>query len=379
MIRVRSDMTLFLCIVALVGSGLIILYSASSVVAQLKYGSNFYFIARQAGWAAAGFFCMMVIKSRDYRNLRTPTWVFSAIGIVVFLLIVAVFVDAKSHRWLRIAGVSLLQPSEFAKPALAIFLAYFVTLRAESINRTRTVITAALAIGVPAITVAIGDLGTAVVLVLTAAVVFFVAGLQRKFFFGAAGLSVVLIIIAVVAKPYRVQRIIGYLDPDYTKLEMLGLKENVKKYAESSNSTRDPSYQVRQSKIAVGSGGVLGAGPGRGRQKLFFLPEAHTDFIYAVACEELGLWGGGGLLIAFMIICWQGFRLYWIALDDFGKNLALGITACIVIQALINMSVVLDIAPTKGIPLPMISYGGSSLLSTLISMGLLLSVSDRAG
>ncbi|MCX6624453.1 MAG: putative peptidoglycan glycosyltransferase FtsW [Acidobacteria bacterium] len=378
MTRTRVDMTLFLCIVAMVGAGLIILYSASSVVAQLKYKSNFFFIGRQAGWAVAGFVCLMLLKNRDYRELKTPKWAFGAIGIVVALLLLVLVIDTKSHRWIRMGALSL-QPSEFAKPALAIFLAFFVSQRADSINKRKTLVTAAVALGLPVIAIAIGDLGTAVVLVATAAVVFYVAGLERKFFVAAAGLTLMLLILAVVWKPYRVQRIIGYLDPDYAKLEMIGLKDRVKRYAESSNSPRDPSYHARQSKIAVGSGGVTGLGLMRGRQKLFFLPEAHTDFIYAVASEELGLVGGTALLFGFMVICWRGLRLYWIAADDFGKNLALAITTCLVIQALTNMSVVLDMAPTKGIPLPMISYGGSSLLSTLISMGLLLSVSDRAG
>lgn len=377
MTRTRSDMALFFCIVAMVGAGLIILYSASSVVAQFKYHSRFFFLSRQAGWAVAGFLSLMFLKDRDYRRLNTPMWAFGVIGMVVALLLLVLIVDGHSHRWLRMGAFSI-QPSEFAKPALAIFLAFFVTQRAGSLNRSRTVLTAALAVGLPVIAISIGDLGTAVVVVSTAAVVFYVAGLERKFFLGAALLTVLFIFAAVIAKPYRAQRIIGYVDPDYTYLEMIGLKDKVKRYAESSNSTRDPSYQARQSRIAVGSGGVFGLGIMHGKQKLFFLPEAHTDFIYAVVSEEFGLFGSTILPAGFLFIGWRGIRLYWTASDDFGRNLALAITVSLVIQALINMSVVTDIAPTKGIPLPMISYGGSSLLSTLISMGLLLSISDRA-
>ncbi|MCC7496281.1 MAG: cell division protein FtsW [Bryobacterales bacterium] len=376
MTRIRTDMYLFWCVVAMVGAGLIILYSASSVVAQFKHDSNFFFFFRQVGWAAVGFVALMTIKNQDYRQLNMPQWAFGAIGTVMALLLLVLILDTHSHRWLRMGFLSI-QPSEFAKPALAIFLAFFVTQRADTLNRTRTVLTAALALGLPVFAVVVGDLGTAVVLLATAAVVFYVAGLRRRYFIGAGIITVMLLFAAAVHKPYRLQRLIGYVDPEYKLLDMVGLKDRVKRYAESSNSSRDPSYQARQSKIAVGSGGVTGLGLMRGKQKLFFLPEAHTDFIYAVACEELGLVGGGLLLAGFMFICWRGFRLYWIAADDFGRNLALAITSCLVIQALINMSVVLDIAPTKGIPLPMISYGGSSLLSTLISMGLLLSVSDR--
>jgi len=136
---------------------------------------------------------------------------------------------------------------------------------------------------------------------------------------------------------------------------------------------------VRQSKIAVGSGGLTGLGLMQGKQKLLYLPEAHTDFIYAVVGEELGLAGCAGLVALFMVILWRGLHLVRAAPDDFGRYLALGVTSMVVVQALMNMSVVLDLAPTKGIPLPMISYGGSSLLSTMASMGLLLSVSEQAG
>jgi cell division protein FtsW len=183
----------------------------------------------------------------------------------------------------------------------------------------------------------------------------------------------------VASKPYRVARVIGYVDPHYTLVDKINPGGQLKAYVHSSLATRDPAYQARQSKIAIGSGGTLGVGLMQGKQKLFYLPEAHTDFIYAVVGEELGLWGAMALLVGFFLILWRGFRLFWLAPDDFGKYLALGITASVVIQALINISVVLDMGPTKGIPLPMISYGGSSLLSTLASLGMLLSVSEHAG
>jgi cell division protein FtsW len=143
-------------------------------------------------------------------------------------------------------------------------------------------------------------------------------------------------------------------------------------------TTRDAGYQAHQSRIAVGSGGAVGLGLRQGRQKLFYLPEAHTDFIYAVVGEELGLFGCTAVLAGFLIILWRGLQVCWVAHDDFGRYLALGLTSSIVIQALINISVVLDMGPTKGIPLPMISAGGSSLLSTLICLGMLLSVSEHA-
>ena len=172
---------------------------------------------------------------------------------------------------------------------------------------------------------------------------------------------------------------ISYFDPDYSKIEMIDTHGWVRAYVQRSTSVRDASYQPRQSKIAVGTGGVLGVGLMQGKQKLMFLPDAHTDFIYATVGEELGLWGTTAVLAGFLVILWRGARLFLHARDDFGKYLALGVTVSIVVQAFINMSVVLDMAPTKGFPLPMISFGGSSLLSTLMCLGMLLSVSEHEG
>jgi cell division protein FtsW len=217
------------------------------------------------------------------------------------------------------------------------------------------------------------------VLVATAAAVFYVAGLDRRYFIAAGAIAFLLAAGAVVAKPYRFGRIVAFVDPQGTILDQIDPEGRIKNYMHRASTAHDPSYQARQSKIAVGSGGVLGAGLMQGKQKILYLPEAHTDFIYAVVGEELGLWGTTAILAGFIIILWRGIQLVWTAPDDFGRYLALGVTASIVVQAFINMSVVLDIAPTKGIPLPMISAGGSSLLSTLTSLGILLSVGEHAG
>jgi cell division protein FtsW len=207
--------------------------------------------------------------------------------------------------------------------------------------------------------------------------VFYVAGLERRYFAVALAVALLLATAAVLWKPYRLARIIAFVDPGYTMLEKLDPSGRTKRYM-SESATRDTSYQARQSKIAVGSGGALGLGLMQGKQKILYLPEAHTDFIYAVVGEELGFFGSSAILGGFLIIVWRGLTLCWSAQDDFGRMLALGVTACITIQALINISVVLDMGPTKGIPLPMISAGGSSLLSTLICLGMLLSVSEHS-
>jgi cell division protein FtsW len=378
--QLKSDWLLFGTIVAMVGFGLVMVYSASSVVAQLNphINSSFYYAEHQLVWAVVSFIALMFFKRRDYRRLQSPAWAFGSLGMVLFLQILVFFLDSKTHRWFRLQGIGTLQPSEFAKPALIIFFAYFVTQKQDAINTRRTILAASLALAVLAATVGLGDLGTAVVLIVPAAVVFYVAGLERKFVAVAVLVGAIVAVGFIASKPYRMARIVGFFDPDYKLIGMLDHEGKIKKYV-SQSGTRDAGYQVRQSKIAVGSGGVLGLGLMQGRQKILYLPEAHTDFIYAVVGEELGLWGCGAVLAGFLVILGRGLQLYWVAHDDFGRYLALGVTSSIVIQALINMSVVLGMGPTKGIPLPMISAGGSSLMSTLICLGMLLSVSEHSG
>src|SRR5207244_7565653 len=196
--------------------------------------------------------------------------------------------------------------------------------------------------------------------------------LEWKYMLRVGLIAVALIVVAIASRGYRLGRIIAYVDPDYSRIEMVDPGGRLKAYIQRSTSVRDASYQPRQSRIAVGTGGVLGMGLMQSKQKLMFLPEAHTDFIYATVGEELGLWGTTAVLSGFIVILWRGARLFLLAREDFGKYLALGVTVSIVVQALVNISVVLDMMPTKGFPLPMISFGGSSLLSTLASLGMLL-------
>jgi cell division protein FtsW len=379
--RLRTDWLLFGTIVAMVCFGLVMIYSASSVTAQLnpRIKSSIYFAAHQLVWAALSFVGLMYFKRRDYRVLQSPGWAFGSVGVVLFLQILVYFFDPKTHRWFRLDGVGTLQPSEFAKPALVIFFAYFVTEKQDAINSKRTMAAASLALAVIAAAVGFGDLGTALVLIIPAAIVFYVAGLQRKFVLIALLTGLVFSIGFVASKPYRMARIIGFFDPQYKLISLIDRQDRVKRYVSESVTTRDAGYQVRQSKIAVGSGGFAGLGLMQGKQKILYLPEAHTDFIYAVVGEELGLFGCTAVLAGFLVILWRGLQLCWMAPDDFGRYLALGVTSSIVIQALINISVVLGMGPTKGIPLPMISAGGSSLMSTLMCLGMLLSVSERSG
>jgi cell division protein FtsW len=378
--KLKTDWILFLTIVAMVGFGLVMLYSASSAVAELRYGvEHYYFVVRQLGWAVASFLVLMYFKRMDYRRMNTPAWAFSGLGIVLGLLVMVYFADPRKHRWFHIAGIGSFQPSEFARPALILFLAYFIARRARLINDRRTIKQALVAVLMLAFMVVVADLGTALVPVITAIVVFWVAGLEKRYMARVALIGLALVAMAVFSRGYRLGRVIAYVDPDYSKIEAIDRHGWIRGYVQRSSSVRDASYQPRQSKIAVGTGGVLGVGLMQGKQKLMFLPDAHTDFIYATVGEELGLWGATAVLAGFVVILWRGARLFLLAGEDFGKYLALGVTVSIVVQALINMSVVLDMAPTKGFPLPMISFGGSSLLSTLASLGMLLSVSEHEG
>jgi cell division protein FtsW len=321
---------------------------------------------------------MMALKKTHYRKLQRPGVAFAAIGCALILLFIVYFADSAHHRWLRIGPVGL-QPSEIAKPALVIFLAYFVTWRARAINTRYTLMPAALAVGFVILAVVVADLGTAVVLGLTACVVFVVAGLDWRYFAVAAACGAVGVTFFIASKPYRLARVVGYIDPEFKIVEKLDPDERLKTYLQRSLTTRDTSYQAEQSKIAVGAGGIAGQGLMQGRQKLLYLPEAHTDFIYAVASEELGMIGSVGLLAGFLLIFWRGLRATVMVPDDFGRYLALGITTYVVVQGFMNISVVLGMMPTKGIPLPLISAGGSSLASTLASLGILMNVSEHAG
>jgi cell division protein FtsW len=378
--RLKTDRILFITILAMVACGIVLIYSASSAVAQLRYDyPTYYFVIRQIGWAVISFGFLMWFKRLDYRRMNTPAWAFSGLGLVLTMLLVVYVVDSEKHRWFKISGVGSLQPSEFAKPALILFLAYFLARRSQVINRQRTLAQAFLAIAVLALLVVVSDLGTAMVPVITALIVLWVAGLEKKILAGLMCLGLLLGVVAIVSKGYRLDRALSFVDPKFEMVDKIDPTGWIRAYTKHEDGKRDASYQPRQSLIAVAANGVVGAGIMEGKQKLMFLPEAHTDYIFASVAEETGLLGPMAIMTGFLVILWRGSRLFVLAKDDFGKYLALGITVAIVVQALMNISVVLDLAPTKGFPLPLISFGGSSLLSTLICLGMLLSVAEHEG
>ena len=380
--RLKTDWILFSTVLTMMSFGVLILYSASSVMADLdpRYHSSWHFVILQLVWAVVAVGVMMALKKVPYREFQTPTVAFGAIGVALMLLFAVYFMDAEHHRWLRLGGPLGVQPSEVAKPALVIFLAFFVTWRGRAINNPRhTLVPAALAVGFIIFAVVVADLGTAVVLGAAAMTVFFVAGLEWRYCFIVAIIAGLGVCVFIAKEPYRLGRVVRFFDPEFKIISKFDHEGRIKAWTEKSLRTHDTNYQLEQSKIAVGAGGVTGMGLMNGRQKLLYLPFAHTDFIYAVAGEELGLIGSCGLLLGFCVIFWRGLRAAFRINDDFGRYLALGVTAIVTAQAFINMSVVLGMMPTKGISLPLISYGGSSLLSTLALLGILMNVSEHAG
>ncbi len=377
--KLKTDWILFSTVVLMVLFGALMIYSASSVVADIRMGSSYYFALRQLIWIGIAIPLMMFMKRLNYRKLQTPAVAFTSMGLVVILLAMVYFADPKQHRWIRFGPFGGLQPSEFAKPALALFLAYFIALRSRAINSRYTLLPAFLALGFVTIAVALADLGTAIVLGATAAAVFIVAGLERRYILITCVIALVGGAVFIAAKPYRLVRVIRYVDPQMKVVDKVDKHGWIRAQMKKSITAKDTNYQAEQAKIAVGSGGPMGVGLMQGRQKLFYLPEAHTDTIYAVVGEEFGLFGSVALLIGFIIILWRGIRATVLIPDEFGRYLALGVTTMMVFQAFFNMSVVLGMMPTKGIPLPMISFGGSSLLVTLASLGILLNISEHAG
>lgn len=376
--RLKTDWILFLTVLAMVCFGLVMVYSSSSLIAELKYHvSSTYFFFRQLGWAVFSIALLLYCMKRDYRQWNDPRFAFAGLGLVLLLLLAVYLTDSGSHRWLK-AGPFSLQPSELAKPALALFLAFFLCRRLGAVNDKHTLGPIAISISVMALAVAVADLGTAVVLVATTVTVIFVAGVEYRYLAVCAVLGLLLGAGFIVMKPYRLARAIDFLDKDHRLLAKIDPNDRILKYARKTASTSDPGYQQRQAKIAVGSGGLAGVGLMQSKQKMLYLPEAQNDFIYAIVAEETGFLGSILLLAGFLVVLWRGFRTYMCATDNFGRYLALSVTICVVVQALINISVVLDLVPNKGIPLPFISYGGSSLLSTLLLMGMLLSVSEHA-
>ena len=359
--RVSVDRLLFIVTLLLVFIGLVMVFSASAVIAKERYHSGYFFLLRQMGWAVAGFVAMIVGMRLDYKRLKHPAVVFGLLGLTTLMLISVFFLDRAhhTHRWIHFSGFSF-QPSELAKPALILFLAFFLEARTRSMDDWRNTLLPAVlpTLVFIALIVFQPDLGTAIACGAITICILFVAGLEIKYLAYSFVGSLLPLYFLIFHVAYRRDRILAFLDP-YSDPQGRG-------------------FHIIQSLIAVSTGGLTGVGLMEGKEKLFYLPEPHTDFIFSVLGEELGLLGCMAVVILFAMLLWRGVRTALRTQDMFGRFLAVGITSMVVVQAFINISVVLGLMPTKGIPLPLISYGGSSLFITLACVGVLLNITKQS-
>jgi len=357
--KLAFDKVLFTAVMLLVGMGLVMVYSASAAFAHDSSVLSNPFLVKQALAAVIGLVLMSLIMHLDYRRLGEPVAIYALLGGVLVLL-VAVLSQPElngTSRWFFVGGFSA-QPSELAKLALIPFLAYQIDRKPDRVNHPEVLVPAAFFTLLTAGLILLEpDLGTAVLLVATVFLMLFLAGLSWRFVIGLAIAFVPLLWILVISVAYRRERLFAFLDPE-----------------------KDPlgsGFQALQSLIAIGSGGVFGLGAGRSLQKLYFLPHPESDFIFAIVAEELGMIGGLALVGLFGVLAWRGALAGLRAPDTFGRYLGWGLTGVLVLQALINVSVAIALLPTKGIPLPFISYGGSSLVVTMCACGVLLNLSQH--
>ena len=359
--KLKSDKLLFTATLLLVCISIVMVYSASAVIATERWQAPYRFLFKQAAWVLIGLSLMPIVMRIDYRSYRQPVVIWTGLGIVTVALIAVLFSKEVNgaRRWMLLGPLGI-QPSELAKIAIIIFTAALLERRMERINElSYALLPIGLATGgIVGLVLIEPDLGTAVSILVIASAMVFAAGVSYRYVVGLAIAAIPALWVVIMTSPYRVQRMMAFLDP--------------------WSDPQGGGYQVIQSMIAVGTGGIFGTGLMGGVQKLFYLPEPHNDFIYAVIAEELGLLGATTVLVCFCLITWRGLRTASRAPDRFGALLAVGLTAMIAFQALLNISVVTGLAPTKGIPLPFVSAGGSSLLINLLGMAILLNVSQHA-
>jgi cell division protein FtsW len=359
--KLAPDKWLFAATTGLSLFGVVMVYSASALIAERESGSQFYYVIKQGAWVAIGFVVMLLAMQFNYQQLKSKRIVYGLllVSTAALLSVFAFSASNGAHRWIKLPGMSI-QPSEISKLALVIFLAYFLEKRAgEETDFWRTFIPCGLVTAwLAALVVIEPDFGTALMLALIFVVMVYTAGARLLHLGMAAAPALIAAAGLLIFVPFRMKRLVTFLDP----------------WADPQGG----GFQVVQSLISVGSGGTNGLGFAQGKQKMLFLPFAHSDFIFAVIGEELGLVGSLAVVAVFALFLWRGIRTALLAPDRFGMLLSLGIVTSIVAQALFNISVVLSLVPTKGIPLPFISYGGSSLVPTLAAVGILLNVSQHA-
>jgi cell division protein FtsW len=359
--KLKSDKLLFTATLLLVCTSVVMVYSASAFISMENQGDPYLYLFKQGTWALLGLVLVPLMMRIDYRTYRQPVVIWTGLAIVVVALVAVLFGHARNgaNRWLLFGPLGV-QPSELAKVVVIVFIAALLERRMDRIDDPAY---ALLPIGIVlAVVVALilrePDLGTSVSIVVIAAVMVFAAGIDYRYVAGVCLAAVPALYFLLAFSEYRWRRVTSFLDP-------------------WANPLGD-GFQMIQSMIAVATGGIFGRGLMAGVQKLFYLPEPHNDFIYAVIAEELGFIGATVVIACFCVIAWRGLRTSLRAPDRFGAFLALGLTTMVAFQAFFNVSVVLGLLPTKGIPLPFVSYGGSSLLINLLGMGILLNVSQHA-
>jgi cell division protein FtsW len=352
------DVQLLFPVLFLVGIGIVMVYSASSALAMKKFGSDYFFLKKQAVFAVVGICTLVACRNIPYRWWRPLAYPLLAAALVmlVAVLVSSLAVTAGgSSRWLRL-GPLRFQPSEFARLALIVYLAYSMEKKADKIKEVsigflpHVVVMGMLAL----LIVRQPDFGSAAILAVLTWVMMFVGGVRLSALLATSGLMGLAGYYFVTSAEYRLRRVMTFLDPWQYK--------------------SDEGYQIVHSLMAFGTGGWWGAGIGKGHQKLFYLPEPHTDFIFSVIGEELGLAGVVVIIALYAVVVWKGIRIARGAPDLFGCYLAVGLTAALGLQICINMAVTLGLLPTKGLTLPFLSYGGTSLVLNMASIGILMSI-----
>jgi len=360
--KLSPDIWLFGVVLALVLLGVVMVYSASAIIAADRFGDPFFFLKKQLFWALLGGGLLWAALRLDYRRLERLVVPLLVVSIALLVLVlVPPFGQAinGTRRWFRIGPLSF-QPVELAKFALVLYLASFLTRRGEAIRSFwQGLFPILLVAGTMALlTFVQPDLGNSLALVVLTLVLAYLAGARVKHMAWVAAAALPLVALAVALKPYRWRRMVTFVNP--------------------WDDPQGSGFQIIQSFLALGSGGLTGRGLGGSKQKLFYLPEPYTDFIFAIVGEELGLLGALGVIALFAVLIWRGLRVGLRAPDPFGSYLALGLTVMLATQTLVNLGVVMGALPTKGLPLPFVSFGGSALLMTMFSAGVLLNISQHA-
>jgi cell division protein FtsW len=360
--RLMPDLWLFGVALVLVSIGVVMVYSASAILAAERFGDPYFFLKRQLFWAILGIGCLWGALAIDYRSLQRlgPPLLIVA-GILLVIVLIPPFGQSinGTRRWLRFGAFSF-QPVELAKLVLVVYLAAHIARKAEGICVFwRGVMPPVLITGgFAALILRQPDLGNSLALLCLSFTLLFLAGARPLHLGLLAAPALPLLAVAIYVAPYRWRRILAFLDPEADPL--------------------GSGFQIIQSYLAIGSGGWQGRGLGESRQKLFYLPEPHTDFIFAVIGEELGLIGGLTVIALLVLLIWRGIRVGLHAPEPFGAYLALGITVMLATQTLVNLGVVTGLLPTKGLPLPFVSFGGSALLMTMVATGVLLNISQHS-